>query len=461
MRKPMRHLARRQLAAAVLFTAGLLWATNKGPDAGGYTATDSTVYSFIDPAGGGGAPSILASTDDGGAVLTLPFNFQFYGNSYTMLCVSTNGLAYFVPDQTFCGATSQLTDFANTDLSSTAVPGDLPAIAPFWTDLTFAAAGADAVYYQTTGTMPNRQFIVEWHNAYPAGSLNPVTFEAVLNETTNNIFFQYQTVNLGSDPASLGGKATIGIRNNGGNTSGQELQWSYLSAVLSNSSAILFTAPSSTATSVNTIQTSPSGITVTIDNVATSTPATVRWVPGSTHTLSVVTPQTNGGAQTTLASWSPSNATTSQISVQAQATGIAYTPNFNTQYKLTTSASPSNEGSVNGNGQFFNANSVVAITASPTAPFVFKGFTGDLSGLTSPQNLTMNGPKNVVATFGVAYACSVSGGTTTSVTDVQGFINEALGKSSPVNDVNGDGKVNIIDVQVVIKAVLLGSCLTN
>ncbi len=46
MRKPMSNLVScRQMVTAVLFTAGLLWAVNKEPDAGGYTATDSTVYS--------------------------------------------------------------------------------------------------------------------------------------------------------------------------------------------------------------------------------------------------------------------------------------------------------------------------------------------------------------------------------------------------------------------------------
>lgn len=459
MRTPMKHLAGRRLVSAFLFAAGLLCATNKGPDAGNYTATDGTVYSFIDPAGGGSAPSVLAGTDDGGALLTLPFSFQFYGQSYTMLCVSSNGLAYFVSGtSTFCGSAAQTVDFAPTDLSSTVVPGDLPAIAPFWMDLTFAPAGAGAVYYQTKGTAPNRQFIIEWYNAFPAGVGSPVTFEAILNEGTNNVLFQYNTVNLGnSNSVSNGGKATIGMRNSGGNANGQEIEWSYDSAVLSNSYAILFTAPSATATSVNTITTSPSGISVTVDGNAMSTPAVVFWLPNSSHTLSVTAPpKTN--VSTTFSSWTPGGAN-AQINVTAQATGITYTASFNTSYELTTAASNSSEGSVSGNGQFVTANNSITVTATPTAPYVFKHFTGDLTGSTNPQSLLMNGPKNVTAVFGVAYACSVSNGSTTTINDVQAMINQALGKASAANDVDGDGVVNIADVQIVINALLLGACL--
>jgi len=451
MRKPMRNLAGwRQLLAAALAMATLLWATNKGPDAGNYTATDSTVYSFVDPAGGGGSPSVLTGTDDGTAVLTLPFTFQFYGQSYNLICVSANGIAYFVTSAPACSAP---TDFANTDLTSSAVPGDLPAIAPFWMDLSFQTAGAGAVYYQTLGAAGSRQFIMEWYNAFAAGSLSPVTFEAVLYEGSNNVLFQYQTVG----PASNGAQATIGIRDSGGNANGRQIQWSYDAAVLANSSAILFTAPSATATSVNTIATSPSGLTVTIDGTPTSTPAVVSWVPGSNHTLSVVASQNNGGTKTTLTSWSTGD-TTASIGVVAPTTGITYTATFATQYLLTTSANPSSEGSISAGG-FIDAGTTTSVKATATSSYMLKNFSGDLTGSTNPQNLLMNGPKNVVANFGAAFSpCDVTQNGIITVADVQAIINEALGSQTAV-DLSGDGVVNVVDVQIVINAVLTSVCL--
>ena len=113
--------------AAVLASALLLCGTNKGPDGASYMATDATVYSFIDLTAGGNSASVLAGADDDVALLTLPFPFQFYGNSYTLLCVSSNGVASFVTAAAACTAQN---DFANTDLTATAPPGDLPSILP-------------------------------------------------------------------------------------------------------------------------------------------------------------------------------------------------------------------------------------------------------------------------------------------------------------------------------------------
>jgi uncharacterized repeat protein (TIGR01451 family) len=45
-----------------------------------------------------------------------------------------------------------------------------------------------------------------------------------------------------------------------------------------------------------------------------------------------------------------------------------------------------------------------------------------------------------------------------TVLDVQRLIDEALGLLSPQNDLNGDGKVNVVDVEIVIEAVLTGDC---
>ena len=49
------------------------------------------------------------------------------GQLYSLLCVSSNGSFYFMTANHVC---SGLTDFANTDLTSTAAPGDRPRSAP-------------------------------------------------------------------------------------------------------------------------------------------------------------------------------------------------------------------------------------------------------------------------------------------------------------------------------------------
>jgi hypothetical protein len=374
--------------ALALLSASALWATNKGPDSGGYSATDSTVYSFIAINGAGGA-NVLGGTDDAVALVSLPFPFQFYGNSYSLLCISSNGQASFVTSSAACVENG---DFANTELSLAGPPGDLPAILPYWTDLTLEGAGS-AVYYQTQGSVGSRRFIVEWYNASVAATNSAATFEAVLTEGSNQILFQYLTVDSGQ-----GNAATVGIRNSGGQTSGKQIEWSYNAAVLSNNYAILFTPPGGSQQSVNVITTSPAGLTVTIDGTPYPTPKIVTWIPGSQHTA-IAASQTIGGTQETFTSWSPGGANPTNT-ITAQSTGTTYTATFATQYQLTTATNPANNagGTISGAG-FYAPGTIVAVQAAAAAGYAFVNFSGDVNSTANPVSVTMNTPLNVVANF--------------------------------------------------------------
>jgi hypothetical protein len=55
-------------------------------------------------------------------------------------------------------------------------------------------------------------------------------------------------------------------------------------------------------------------------------------------------------------------------------------------------------------------------------------------------------------------ACDVTQGSGTSVTDVQRIINEALGVAPAAHDLNGDGIVNVVDLQIVVNAVMGLGC---
>jgi hypothetical protein len=393
-----------------LGSASLLLAADKGPDAGNYTANDGAVYSFEDLVAGGSAASVLRGSDDDVALLTLPFPFQFYGRSYTMVCASSNGLLTFVTAASGC---IKRVDFANTDLSNTAPPGDLPTVAPFWTDLRFDVAGSDAVYYKVNGAAGSRRFIIEWANAFPGTSANPVTFEVVLYEGLNKILAQYQTVDLGSgNQASKGGTATVGIRDSAGQTNRKQILWSFDAAVLGNGTAVQFTPPLSAQQSVNTITTSPAGLAVTVDGVQCTTPKVVSWTPNSSHTLAVTQQQVTGGTRTTFTGWSPGGATAS-INVTAGATGTTYTASFTVEYQLTTAVNPAGAGTISPGGWFINGNSAT-VQATANSGYTFANFSGSASGNTNPTNVAMNAPKNIVANFSatsgvVNLAAAISG----------------------------------------------------
>jgi len=219
-----------QLALLGALAAIVAMSATIGPDAFGYIANDATAYSFVDISSTGVA--VLAGADDDTALVNIGFPFFFYGQRYENLCIGSNGLL------TFSGCNIA---FANQDLTATRTPGDFPTIAPLWFDLTFAARGAGAVYYQALGEPGDRQFVVQWQNGYPLNGARGITFQAILYEAAGKIRFQYLDIDAGAGiPASFGGSATVGIRDAGGHANGRCLQWSHKVPVLHNEQAILF-----------------------------------------------------------------------------------------------------------------------------------------------------------------------------------------------------------------------------
>jgi hypothetical protein len=267
-------MAMPKFRGSILATLACIPCACQGQTIGNYTFTSTTTYSFEDISQTGA--SVLSGSDDGTAPLSIPFVFQFYGQPYTMVCVSTNGVLYFITDASSCGAPQEqgsvasgidddqqlgggaIVDFVNTDLTATSTPNNLPAALPFWMDLTFQKPGGGAVYYQTVGTAGSRRFVVQWNNAYPLDSgnpsPNPVTFELLLSEGTNRLLMQYETTTLGAaNPATNGGRATIGLAagvtsnsdarsawKDDSTTSRRPVQYSTSAQVVTNHTAILY-----------------------------------------------------------------------------------------------------------------------------------------------------------------------------------------------------------------------------
>ena len=228
----MNVLSNRSYCIAAMAVLAAIPASGAGPDAFGYTASNQVPYSYEDIAATGAA--VLAGADDTTATLNIGFPFRFYGLTYTSLCVSDNGLIAFGG----CDA-----DFANVDLSAQSPPGNLPLLAPLWTDLSLAAPGAGAVVYQLLGAPGARRFVLQWNNAFGVNGAVPYNFQVILYEGANNIRIQYLNVEGGPAAQAAGAGATVGIRAASGNTNGQYLQWSYNAAVLKDRTAIEFAAP--------------------------------------------------------------------------------------------------------------------------------------------------------------------------------------------------------------------------
>ena len=149
------------------------------------------------------------------------------------------------------------------------------------------------------------------------------------------------------------------------------------------------------------ITSAPAGRSLTVDGAPCTAPCTFQWTPGTNHTIATTTPQAGAtGTRYVFSNWSDGGAISHTIT--ASSSPATYTANFTTQYYLTTAASPSAGGTISPASSWRNSGSVVSVSATANSGYVFSGFSGALSGTTTPQNLTMNAPKSVTANFAVS-----------------------------------------------------------
>jgi hypothetical protein len=183
-----------------------------------FIANSSNPFSSISTTGTQAAT--VSECDDCVQTVPLPFTFNFFGQDYTQLAISSNGnLQFTLPASTA---------FYNDAIPTAATPNN--AIYPLWDDLeTDSTYGQGDIYYQTDGVSPNQRFTVEWNNVsqYTAGGTYPrtsETFQCVLYEGSNDIEFRYGTItpsdtsnaNQGTGLGPGGDDYTIGIENSTG-----------------------------------------------------------------------------------------------------------------------------------------------------------------------------------------------------------------------------------------------------
>jgi uncharacterized repeat protein (TIGR02543 family) len=147
-----------------------------------------------------------------------------------------------------------------------------------------------------------------------------------------------------------------------------------------------------------TVTTDPLGLQVVVDGVTHTSPKDFGWVANSLHTLSAPSPQSGASDVRYLFKlWSDRR--TQTHTVVAPASGANYIANFKRQHNLKVSANPSNGGTVTPSGTWYDSGAALTLTARAVFGYRFNGWSGDLSGMTNPVSVTMDGPKNVAANF--------------------------------------------------------------
>ena len=171
-----------------------------GPDTFGYEA-DIAADGFVDiSTTGTDITGDLSGLDDGGTVVPIGFDFDFYGTAITSIGASTNG--YLADGGTLSDFTPACIDGASSN------PGRI--IAPAFQDLRLNEHGS--MHTEMRGEAPCRSFVVQWTDVGAfQNSAASVTMQAELFESTNAIEFHYGPLVDGPTFVSDGSEAAIGV----------------------------------------------------------------------------------------------------------------------------------------------------------------------------------------------------------------------------------------------------------
>ncbi|MBS1781608.1 MAG: gliding motility-associated C-terminal domain-containing protein [Bacteroidetes bacterium] len=175
-----------------------------------YTLDSSLPYSGHYAYTGGSTTGIPIIDDKFSSLINLPFSFCFYGTNYSQVVISTNGHISFntsMANQTSYWIVSPTIPTAS--LSSYGTYYEPPSILPAFHDLYNPIGGS--INYFTTGTAPNRKFVVNWSQVPQYNCTTTTsTFQLVLYESTNVIEFYLQDKPFCTASTSSG-KAICGI----------------------------------------------------------------------------------------------------------------------------------------------------------------------------------------------------------------------------------------------------------
>ncbi|GIF23735.1 hypothetical protein BJ973_004346 [Actinoplanes tereljensis] len=258
-----------------------------------------------------------------------PFPIKLYGESYTSAWINSNGLISFKDPMYFGWIGS-----ASSPLPSLAAEG-IPNAAVYvqWSDWVLDANSKIAT--KTSGTAPNRQWVVEWRNVVQFGYPNSrSSFEVIFNES-GEITLAYADI-TSTEPRERGSTATIGIENASGTIA---FQYSAKEQVLASGMGITF-KPNPPGQGVVTGTVSCAGIPVAGASVKTAGLSATTAADG-TYRIEAV-PAGNYAVIATQAGGDCAGSAVNQVTVGTNTTGVidfaATATPANSGYKITEQA---------------------------------------------------------------------------------------------------------------------------
>ena len=206
------------LSCLLLLAGTTIGQTSGGPDAYGYTWTDSNdpngpTYSWIDLTSISSAVQTTGLADDN-AIPAVPMtSFYYYWENHNQIKIGSNGWLSFnnIGNIGHC--------FPNMPTSGGAADNF---IAPFMTDLNFSGAGnVGEVWYHDD--LVNNRFVVSYLNvpiwtAIAPGYIGSHSFQVILSRADSSITYQYEDIDQVNftNAGGCNGNMVIGIENNNG-----------------------------------------------------------------------------------------------------------------------------------------------------------------------------------------------------------------------------------------------------
>ena len=170
--------------------------------------------------------TLATLSDDSHQSVPIGFTFDYYGTAQTMVAIQSNGALTF---------TNSYLTLGNACFPYASTPNDI--IAVMWDDLDPGNPGS-SVRYQTLGSAPNRQFVVQWDTERFSTTPMRADLRVVLYEGSNDIHVCYHNTTFGSASYDAGLNATAGIQN-----ATSSLQFSCNTASLTNGLLLQYLHP--------------------------------------------------------------------------------------------------------------------------------------------------------------------------------------------------------------------------
>ncbi|MBW8360740.1 MAG: T9SS type A sorting domain-containing protein [Kaistella sp.] len=142
--------------------------------------------------------------------VSIPFNFNFNGTMYTSLNMSSNGYITF-------GATTPSTTLTAPLSSTVAFNGVVSAFGRDTSSVFDINGVTGSMSYETVGTAPNRELVIQWRNFRPVSSTSTTnvftfSFQIRLLETSNIINMVYDNAAFAIGSTAVSGTAQVGLR---------------------------------------------------------------------------------------------------------------------------------------------------------------------------------------------------------------------------------------------------------